>query len=435
MRTQSMIATGASLAMIAALAGCAGSETTPAGATSIEFDPENPVTIQFWNTMNDPAQTRLGEMVDDFEESHPGILVDPIYQPYDAILPSIQTAIAAGDPPALSQMEVSTMAQLAGLGVLEPLDSLSPDLAAGIAGDMEDSIVSVNSYDGTQYTVPFGYSTNVLYYNVDLLSAAGYDADSMPTTWDGLQEAALAVRETAGPDVLGFGFGAAAPWAFEMRLFQLGGQMFDDDGTTAEFNSPEGVRVLENYQDLLASGASEMIQTDATFSQLRDLFTTGRVAMWEQSSAGLQAMTEAAGFEVGVATYTTMGDDVSLLGGQNLGVFADISEEEKAAAATFIEWWTSPEVSAEWSVASGYIPGMKSAWETETLETWLAEDPRRGVAASQIPGMRARPNLPGYPEIATVIADAFQAALTGQGDPASILDDAAARADEILARN
>jgi ABC-type glycerol-3-phosphate transport system substrate-binding protein len=433
MRIKSVIATVATLAAVAALAGCAGSDTAPAG---IEFDPENPVTIQFWNTMNDPAQTSLGELIDEFEESHPGILVEPIYQPYDAILPSIQTAIAASEPPALSQMEVSTMAQLAGLGVLESLDDLlAPEGAAGIAGDMENSIVSVNSYDGTQYTVPFGYSTNVLYYNVDLLAAAGYDADSMPTTWDELKEAATAVHETAGPDVLGFGFGAVAPWAFEMRLFQSGGQMFDENGTMAEFNSPEGVSVLENYQDLLATGAAEMVQTDATFSQLQDLFTTGRVAMWEQSSAALRSMTDKSGFEVGVATYTTMGDDVSLLGGQNLGVFADIPDDQKAAAAEFIKWWTSAEVSAEWSVASGYLPGMKSAWDTDTLTAWLAEDPRRGVAASQIPGMHARPNLPGYPEIATVIADAFQATLTGQGDAASNLDAAAAKADQILAQN
>lgn len=433
MRIKPLITAGTSLAVIAALAGCAASG--PASPLA-EFDPENPVTIQFWHTMTDVAQTSLNDLIGEFEESHPGIVVDPIYQPYDAILPSLQTAVAAGEPPALSQMEVSTMAQLASLGVLEPLDDLltSEDLAA-VAGDMENSIVSVNSYDGTQYTVPFGYSTNVLYYNVDLLAAAGYDADSMPTTWDELEEATQAVQEAAGPDVLGFGFGAVAPWAFEMRLFQSGGQMFNEDGTKAEFNSPEGVSVLENYQDLLATGAAEMIQTDATFSQLQDLFTTGRVAMWEQSSAALKSMTDKAPFEVGVARYTTMGDDVFLLGGQNLGVFTDIPDDQKAAAAEFIKWWTSPEVSAEWSVASGYLSGMKSAWDTDTLTEWLAEDPRRGVAASQIPGMHARPNLPGYPEIATVIADAFQATLTGRGDATSNLDAAAKEADEILARN
>ncbi|OLT12059.1 hypothetical protein BJF78_25185 [Pseudonocardia sp. CNS-139] len=176
-----------------------------------------------------------------------------------------------------------------------------------------------------------------------------------------------------------------------------------------------------------------MVQTDSSLNQLVDLFAAGKVAMFEQSSTAMAGITGKAGFDVGVARFPTMGDQVYSLGGYNLGVFRDVPDDQRAAAAEFQKWWATPEVAARWTSVSNYMPGIAAAQDTDTLRAWVAQDPRRAVAAEQLPYARPRPNLPGYPQIATELADAFQATLSGQGDAQANLSGAVGEADRIIA--
>jgi ABC-type glycerol-3-phosphate transport system substrate-binding protein len=417
-----------------ALAGCSASGSA-AEFVPVQFSADNPIEIEFWNTFADgPLADALAGIVDEFEQTHPGITVTPVYQPYDTMLQSLQTAVAAGKPPALAQLELTSMAQLAAFGALAPIPSLLPEAdATAVVDSIIPSIATANSYDGTLYTVPFGYNSNVLYYNKGLFDAAGLDESDLPTTWADLEKTA---GELTTPDVIGYGFPAQAPHILEVRLWQSGAELFNADNTEATFNSPEGISAFEAYQELVASGGAQMVQTDSSLNQLVDLFAAGKVAMFEQSSTAMAGILgKATTFDVGVGQFPTMGDEVYSLGGYNLGVFKDAPVDAQSAAAQFAQWWTSPDVAAEWTSVSNYMPGIEAAWDTHTLAQWQQEDPRRTVAANQIAFARSRPNLPSYPEIATDLANAFQATLSGQGDATSNLDTAAEAANGILAKH
>jgi ABC-type glycerol-3-phosphate transport system substrate-binding protein len=425
------------LALVGALAGCSA---TPAADPSpaVTFSAAHPVTIEFWNTYTGPLEDELSSIVKDFESSHPGINVKLVYQPYDTILQSLQTAVAAGQPPALSQLELTQMAQLASFGALDPLSKeLTATQEKSVEAAMIPSIATANSYDGTLYTVPMGYNSNVLYYNPDLIKKAGLTPADLPKTWAQLEkDGALLTQDTNGdgtPDVYGYGFPAQAPWILEPRLWQVGGEVFNKDNTQATFNSAAGQKVLANYQALVKDKAGEMVQNDSSLSQLTSLFATGKIAMFEQSSTAMQGIDAAAPFTVGVSQFPTMGKPVYSLGGYNLGIFKDAPADQKAAAAEFEQWWATPKVAAEWTSISNYMPGIKAALTSATYKKWLAQDPRRGVAAKQLSGARSRPNLPSYPQISTDWANAFQATLSGQGTAKSNLDSAAKTSDGILA--
>lgn len=425
------------LALVAALAGCSAPAAS-APAPAVTFSAEHPVTIQFWNSYTGALEGELGTIVKQFEASHPGINVKLVYQPYDTMLQSLQTAVAAKQPPALSQLELTQMAQLASFGALDPLSKeVSSADEKKLQAAMIPAIATANSYDGTLYTVPMGYNSNVLYYNPALIKKAGLTPAELPKTWAQLEkDGALLTQDTNGdgkPDVYGYGFPSQAPWILEARIWEAGGEVFNKDNTEATFNSAAGQKVLANYQELVKDKAGEMVQNDATLSQLTSLFATGKIAMFEQSSTSMQAIDAATSFKAGVSQFPTMGKPVYSLGGYNLGIFKDAPADQKAAAAEFEQWWSTPTVAAEWTSMSNYLPGITAALSAPAYKTWLAADPRRGVAAQQLSGARSRPNLPSYPQISTDWANAFQATLSGQGSAKSNLDAAAKTADGILA--
>ncbi len=427
----------APIALLGALSGCAAtSSANPNPATT--FSADHPVTIQFWNTYSGPLENELSSMVKDFESSHPGIKIDLVYQPYNTMLQSLQTAVAAKQPPALSQLELTQMATLAADGALDPLSkNLNASAAQKVKEAMIPAIATANSYDGTLYTVPMGYNSNVLYYNPDLIKKAGLTPAEMPKTWAELEKDGAAVTTAANTNgttgVYGYGFPSQAPWILEARIWQAGGEVFNPKNTQATFNSAAGQKVFANYQTLVKDKAGVMVQNDSTLSQLTSLFATGKIAMFEQSSTAMQNIDTAAPFSVGVSQFPTMGKSVFSLGGYNLGIFKDAPADQKTAAAEFQQWWATPDVAARWTSVSNYMPGIQAALTSDTFKKWLAADPRRGVAAQQLSGARSRPNLPAYPEISTDWANAFQATLSGQGTAKSNLDSAAQTADGLLA--
>ncbi len=195
------------------------------------------------------------------------------------------------------------------------------------------------------------------------------------------------------------------------------------------------MNAFEAYQQLLATRSAEMVQTDSSLDQLVDLFAVGKVAMFEQSSTAVQDITSAAKFAVGEAEFPTLGKKVFSLRGYNLGVFKGAPEDQQKAAAVFAQWWATPAVAAKWTSISNYMPGIQAAWDTPTLKSWESADPRRAVAAGELPYTRPRPNFPAYPQIATDLADAFEAMMGGQGSAESNFTKAAGQADAILAKS
>ncbi len=381
--------------LVAALAGCSAAASSDPKPTTT-FDAKHPVTIEFWNTYTGPLEDELTSIVDDFEKSHPGITVKLVYQPYDSILQSLQTSVAAKKPPALSQLELTQMAQLASFGALDPLEkNMSAADATKVEKAMIPAIKTANSYDDTVYSVPMGYNSNVLYYNPDLIQKAGLTPGELPKTWAELEkDGQLLTQDTDGdgtPDIYGYGFPAQAPWILEVRTWQAGAEIFDKDNTKATFNSPAAAKVFANYQDLVKQGAGEMVQTDSSLNQLTDLFAAGKIAMFEQSSTAMQGIQAKAPFSVGVSRFPTMGKKVYSLGGYNLGIFKDAPADQKAAAAEFLQWWSTPTVAAQWTSISNYMPGIQSALDSSAFKKWESDDPRRGVPRRSSPVPAAGP--------------------------------------------
>jgi sn-glycerol 3-phosphate transport system substrate-binding protein len=422
----------APLLAVGIIAACSSQGASSSSASSSN----SPVTIEFWNTYSGPLETELTSIVKEFEASHPNITVKPVYEPYETELQSLQTAVAAKQPPALAQLEMSDVGTLVADGALAPVSSLlSSSDAQALQKSIVPSIASANTFQGQLYTVPMGYNSNVLYYNKDLLAKDGITAQDMPTTWAELEADSEKVSKDSNGSVYGYVFPAQAPWILEARMWQTDTTLFNAAGTKATFDTASGVSMFNNYKQLLDTKSAEMVTTDADLDQLTDLFAAGKTAMFEQSSTAVQNIQAEVKFPIGVATFPTMGKQAYSMGGYNLGIFNDVPQAQKQAAAEFAQWWSSPTIAAKWTTISNYLPGITAAYNTTALANWEKANPSGAAAAKQMPYTQPEPSMAGFPQIATDLANAFDATMDGKGSAQSELSSAAGEADTILAQN
>jgi sn-glycerol 3-phosphate transport system substrate-binding protein len=430
------LAAGAAIVGSAVAVGALGTASPPASVPVAARVAD--VTFDLWHIFAGALGTAFTGLLGEFTQANPGIKINPVYVPYAAVLQTALSAIAAGQPPAMAVTELTLMANLAAQGALTPLKALnSASTVENLRKSFTPSVAEANSYRGVSYTVPLGYNSNQLYYNPDLVKQAGLDPDQdLPKTWSELIEVApkLTKNRTSAQqaDVWGYVIPSNAPQVLEVRFWQCGAQIFNQAGTKPLFQGGKGQAMFEKYQQLVRSKGATYVTTDATLSQTTDLFTAGKAALFEQSSTAILGLTSAAGFEIGVSSFPTMGHGVFSMGGYNLGIFNGAAREQQQAANEFARWWVQPEIAARWTSVSNYLPGVTAAWDTSTLKNWLAADPRRRVAADQLPKSRPRPNLPQYPQISVDIVNAFDHTMLGQTSARAALDEAAAQAKESL---
>src|SRR3546814_220022 len=119
-------------------------------------------------------------------------------------------------------------------------------------------------------------------------------------------------------------------------------------------------------------------------------------------------------------------------GGGNFYVFKDTTEEERAAALKLIQFMTSPEQAAAWSIATGYMGVSPAAYETEALKAYTEAFPPALVARNQLEHAVAEFSTFETARVRDGLNNAIQAALTGAKSPAEALAEAQEAAERLL---
>jgi sn-glycerol 3-phosphate transport system substrate-binding protein len=124
--------------------------------------------------------------------------------------------------------------------------------------DVVQPIMKYYSKDNNLYCMPFNSSTAMLYYNKDMLEAAGLDPEKPPTTWAEVEEYSKKIME-AGLATGGFSMGWPA-WILE-QMFATHDQLManSDNGrsglaTEVYLNSEFGQKVLTEWQRMAEEG-------------------------------------------------------------------------------------------------------------------------------------------------------------------------------------
>ena len=377
---------------------------------------------------------KLTEVVDgivaDFEAENPDIKVNAIYSGnYDDTRVRALSALASGDP-----------AQLAVMFSIDAYDLIEQDLVMAfddISGvdkswlnSFYPALMANGNIEGKTWGIPFQRSTIVAYYNKDLFRAAGLDPEAPPTTWDEI----ISMGKTLTKDGT---YGLMIPstgypyWMFQALAIQNGKEVMSNDGLTTFFDDGTVIDTLDFWKSL-STEHGIMPEGTVEWGTLRQAFLEGKTAMMWHSTGNLTAVKNNASFDFGVAELPANVRKGSPTGGGNFYVFKDTSAEERSAALKLIEFMTSPEQAAAWSIATGYMGVSPAAYETEALKNYTAEFPPALVARNQLEHAVAEFSTFETARVREGLNNAIQAALTGAKSSADALKEAQASAVRLL---
>ena len=127
------------------------------------------------------------QFVKDFNAANPGINLNVEVVSWNDIYTVVNTRIANGEAPDVLNIDVFADYQADDL-LLPIQDVVSEETYS----KMYDAFLEQSEIDGTVWAVPDLASARALYYNKDILEAAGVE---VPTAWDELTAACKAIKE------------------------------------------------------------------------------------------------------------------------------------------------------------------------------------------------------------------------------------------------
>jgi sn-glycerol 3-phosphate transport system substrate-binding protein len=378
----------------------------------------------------------LTEVVDsivaDFEAENPDIKVNAIYSGnYDDTRVRALSALNSGDPAQLAVMFSIDAYDLIEQDLILPFD----DVVSGAEGanwlkSFYPALMANGNIEGKTWGIPFQRSTIVAYYNKDMFRAAGLDPESPPTSWDELISMGKALTKDGAYGIMipstGYPY-----WMFQALAIQNGKEVMSSDGLTTYFDDPTVVETLEFWKSL-SSEHGVMPGGTVEWGTLRQAFLEGQTAMMWHSTGNLTAVKKNASFDFGVAELPANVRKGSPTGGGNFYIFKDTSAEEQAAALKLIQFMTSAEQAAAWSIATGYMGVSPAAYKTDALKSYTVSFPPALVARNQLEHAVAEFSTFETARVREGLNNAIQSALTGSKSAADALGEAQAAAERLL---
>jgi multiple sugar transport system substrate-binding protein len=388
-------------------------------------------TVTFWHAMGGESQKTLKAMVDRFESTHTSIHIELVGMGnYDALSQKLMGAVAAKNPPVISQMYENWTTQLHAGGELAYLDSFlhgKDGLSAEDLADIYPALLENNTWDGKLLTLPFNKSVPVYYYNVPMFAAAGYP--EFPKTWPEFRAAAakLTKRDAADNVEVWGAAGGTDIWIFGSMLYQRGSRFLEQEDGTPLFNGEEGVGALQFQVDMVRKDRTQ--NTDVGRTPMDD-FLVGRMATLTGSSTWRAPVVDKESFSVGMAPVPTWGIPAAIVYGTNIGMFRRATPEQKSAAWQFIKWFTSPEQQVEWSLGTWYVPIHRRSLEDPRMVERLAQTPGLRAAYAQMDCAVFEPRGLKWLAGRKALVEELEQAMLGAKTAKQALDDAAARYEQ-----
>lgn len=388
----------------------------PAGCSNVE--------LSYWNPFTGPDGPFMGTLTENFNSSNSSVKVTMTTQA--DYYTQIQTAAASDTLPDVAIIHADQVATWAYRNVLRPIDDVATSMNLS-SGDFPEGVWNAGQVAGKRYSIPLDIHPMTMFYNEDLLTAAGITA--APKTREEFEAAAQAITDKG---TKGFMLTAGFPvqQIFSMLLHQYGGTWFDADGTKAMWNSDAGVQALQWMKDAQGKWSEPNLEVDAELAAFK---SGGAGMIWN----GIWQTTNVTGESVSFAGKATsvpqIGTQMATWGGSHqltLPVHkAGADECKDAAAGMFIKYLVDNSI--EWAKA-GQIPANNTVRNSAEFK---AIEPQASIAPSA-ESVFFPPAVPGITDAFAPLDEAVGSVMSGKAtDIKKALDDAASRADQILAEN
>jgi multiple sugar transport system substrate-binding protein len=324
-------------------------------------------------------------------------------------------AAQQGNSPDVLIVDNPVVSTLAEAGVLTTTDETRLDASA-----VAPNLLSAGQTGGKTYGIPIGANTLALFYNKDVLKAAGVDIASVKD-WPSLT-AALAKVKAAGKK--GITFSAIGT---EEGSFQFLPWFWGSGASLTKLDSPQGVSALALWTDWVKKGYAPNSVINNTQTTSWQEFATGDFAFSENGTWQL-ANAEKAGFGYGIIPIPAAagGTAAAPTGGEFVSVPVQQETARYATSAKLASCLTSAGNAYTTDTTLSYIAATEAVQAKQT-----AEKPELAVWVKAVKAAKGRTgdNLgTKYPKISEPMWTAVQTALSGAKPPQEALTAAQATA-------
>lgn len=383
---------------------------------------DGPLKLTLWHGINPPANREVfNGLVAEFNRRHPELEIEALYigQP-DGQLPKILTAIVGNVPPDLLWFVPQLTGQLVELDAIRPLDDWLA--AAPQRQEIDPALLETMALDGHLWSVPFATNNAAIFYRPSLFAAAGIE--SLPTTWDELQDASRRLTQDRDGDgrsdrygmMLSVGKGEWNTFVWLPFVFAAGGELVTADGQP-NLIDPGTIAALDFGAELARSGWATLSAPERGYEL--DDFIAGRAAM-QVTGPWTLAQLQQTGVDYGAFPFPARDRPAAVVGGENLFLMKTTPARERAAWE-FCQYVLSEEFQTVWALGTGYLPVNLKSRQSDRYRAFVAANPVLEVFLDQMAVARSRPLLPGYARLSENFGRAIEAALLGKATPAEAL--------------
>lgn len=414
--------------VVAMLAGCGAKEEIPAADAAVteekteakeesaaeeepaaEATAKEAVTIwYYWET--EGHQVALNQVIQQYNESQDAYEVTAKYVPFADFKKQLSIGASADELPDLVILDSPDHASYASMGIFEDITGKFD------VSNYYEGTVNSCTIDGKLYGVPFGVNCLALYYNEDMLNAAGC---SVPATWDELLETAQALTTDT---VTGL---ALCSVQNEEGTFNFVPWLWSTGATSYDINNENGIRALSFIGELVETGAMSKECINWTQGDVMNQFISGNVAMMENGPWQIPTMqAEAPDLNWKVTLLSKDVQNSSVLGGEN---YAVIRGGNADGALDFLTYATAEEQVKFMMKQFGYISADQTIAETQ----FEADSPYQPFV-EQLKYAMPRGPLAEWPSVSDAISLAFNKVITGAATPEDAAAEAQATIDGIV---
>lgn len=393
MRKRVIAAALAAMMAVTGLAGCGGSGTgkeeakknievpTEPFGDAIKYDPSveinggKDITVELWEWGSDEL---FQEIIDGYTAIHPNVTINLVNNPWEDYWTKLPLALDGENGPAIFNIHNSYHENL--INYMAPLEIPLEDLQADFTG------VDAHVIDGEVYYIDYGMMTGSVYYNKDMWEAAGLTEADIPKTWDEMREVAKKLTIKEGDTLIqaGLNFNDDFHQNYLLGLnYQLGENLFEEDGVTPKVNSDAMKQVMQMLVDMYevdGIGSKDFGEKGA------DSFGQGQSAMviqWGHYYNTLQTTWSDINFGVfEIPTFDGNPYAYNRYNGEStFGVNKNAPEDQQAVAQDFIKYFlANDDAQVAFNLAMSTFPAKKSLADNEKI----LENPSLKVLAEHI---------------------------------------------------
>ena len=334
----------------------------------------------------------------------------------------VNTRLGGNAAPDILNIDVFADYQADGL-LLPAQDYVSEETYAKLyPAFLDQSVV-----DGTVWAIPDLASARAMYYNVDILEAAGVE---VPTTWDELKAACEAIKAYDS---------SIYPWGIDMTtdegqaafayyVWNNGGDFTDADGNWT-LNSDANVEAIEYAIGLVNDGYTNSDPANETRYNLQDLFGAGKLAMvigpnsiptYIADNYAKANTPKEEQINFAFAPIPTNGGNASVSAGvmDRFMCFDNGHSDEKLEAIkVFFDFFYEDARYSEWVLMEGFLPATSAGGEIVAKE-----DPSMAPWVDIVGSCKFYPTAKAeWADVKQGVIDVEQQALLG-GDVRELLD-------------